>query len=142
MAEKSEGAMLTIGEVADKLNIKAHILRYWEEQFPMLQPLKRAGGRRYYRPNDVVLLERIDTLLNQEGYTIKGAVAALRAKRSPVTQSVTEHPAPANGNEACADSAANSNGPAIGSTAEKLSPDVRQKLQATRDKLSKALAKD
>ncbi len=59
--------------MASELGLKTHILRYWEEQFPMLQPLKRAGGRRHYRPDDVSLLREIHRLLNGEGYTIKGA---------------------------------------------------------------------
>lgn len=76
---KDEGALRTIGEVSEGLGIKAHVLRYWEQQFPMLQPLKRSGGRRYYRPGDIALLETIDRLVNQEGYTLKGAKAAIRA---------------------------------------------------------------
>jgi DNA-binding transcriptional MerR regulator len=71
--EKSAEAFRTIGEMAAQLGVKTHILRYWEEQFPMLQPLKRAGGRRHYRPQDVVLLKTIHRLLGYEGYTIKGA---------------------------------------------------------------------
>jgi DNA-binding transcriptional MerR regulator len=71
--EKSVDAFRTIGEMAKKLGVKTHILRYWEEQFPMLNPLKRAGGRRHYRPDDVAILETIHRLLNEEGYTIKGA---------------------------------------------------------------------
>ncbi len=71
--DKSAEAFRTIGEMADQLGVKTHILRYWEEQFPMLTPLKRAGGRRHYRPADVALLVRIHALLNDEGYTIKGA---------------------------------------------------------------------
>ena len=70
---KSSEAFRTIGEMASELGVKTHILRYWEEQFPMLQPLKRAGGRRHYRPDDVLLLREIHRLLNGEGYTIKGA---------------------------------------------------------------------
>ncbi len=71
--EKSSDAFRTIGEMAQLLGLKTHILRYWEEQFPMLKPLKRAGGRRHYRPEDVKLLMTIQRLLGQEGYTIKGA---------------------------------------------------------------------
>lgn len=71
--DKSLEAFRTIGEMAGELGVKTHILRYWEEQFPMLQPLKRAGGRRHYRPSDVALLHKINSLLNHEGYTIKGA---------------------------------------------------------------------
>jgi len=76
---KDEGALRTIGEVSDALGIKAHVLRYWEAQFPLLTPLKRSGGRRYYRPGDVALVESIDRLVNREGYTLKGAEAVLRA---------------------------------------------------------------
>ncbi len=71
--EKSADAFRSIGEMAAELGVRTHILRYWEEQFPMLRPLKRAGGRRHYRPDDVVLLRNIHRLLNSEGYTIKGA---------------------------------------------------------------------
>ncbi len=77
---KEQGALRTIGEVADALGIKQHVLRYWEQQFPMLQPLKRSGGRRYYRTEDVALVEMIDRLVNREGYTLKGAKKALAQK--------------------------------------------------------------
>lgn len=76
---KDSGALRTIGEVSDALGIRTHVLRYWEEQFPQLKPLKRAGGRRLYRPADVALIERIDTLVNRQGYTLKGAKGALKA---------------------------------------------------------------
>ncbi|WP_338445547.1 MerR family transcriptional regulator [Pelagerythrobacter marensis] len=76
---KDAGALRTIGEVGQALGIKPHVLRYWEQQFPMLRPLKRSGGRRYYRAEDVALVERIDRLVNREGYTLKGALAALKA---------------------------------------------------------------
>jgi DNA-binding transcriptional MerR regulator len=76
---KDEGALRTIGEVSEMLGIKPHVLRYWEQQFPLLRPLKRSGGRRYYRPDDMALVERIDRLVNREGYTLKGAEAVLRA---------------------------------------------------------------
>ncbi len=77
---KEPGALRTIGEVAKALGLKQHVLRYWEEQFPMLRPLTRAGGRRYYRPEDVALVARIDQLLHREGYTIRGARLALSGK--------------------------------------------------------------
>ena len=75
---KDDGALRTIGEVGEALGIKAHVLRYWEAQFPMLQPLKRSGGRRYYRAEDVALVREIDRLVNREGYTLRGAKAALK----------------------------------------------------------------
>ena len=69
---KADGAFRTIGEVADMLGLPQHILRYWETRFPQLKPLQRAGNRRYYRPADVALAQRINDLLNRDGYTIKG----------------------------------------------------------------------
>ena len=75
---KDSGALRTIGEVAKATGIKPHVLRYWEQQFPTLRPLTRSGGRRYYRPEDIELVERIERLVNREGYTLKGAKAALR----------------------------------------------------------------
>jgi DNA-binding transcriptional MerR regulator len=82
---KDEGALRTIGEVSEALGIKPHVLRYWEAQFPLLKPLKRSGGRRYYRPGDVELVQTIDRLVNREGYTLKGAEAVLRAAaKSPL----------------------------------------------------------
>lgn len=74
---KDEGALRTIGEVSVALGIKPHVLRYWEEQFEQLRPLKRAGGRRLYRAHDVALVRRIDSMVNREGYTLKGARLAL-----------------------------------------------------------------
>lgn len=76
---KEADALRTIGEVSEGLAIKSHVLRYWEQQFPQLTPLKRSGGRRYYRARDIALIETIDRLVNREGYTLKGAKAALRA---------------------------------------------------------------
>lgn len=76
---KDRAAMRTIGEVSEALGIKPHVLRYWEQQFALLKPMKRSGGRRYYRPSDVEMVEAIDRLVNQEGYTLKGAEAVLRS---------------------------------------------------------------
>lgn len=76
--EKSQDALKTIGEMSKSLDVQPHILRYWEEQFTMLNPLKRAGGRRYYRSEDAQLLHEIHRLIYGEGYTIKGAQKYLR----------------------------------------------------------------
>lgn len=76
---KDEAALRTIGEVSETLDIKPHVLRYWEQQFSLLKPLKRSGGRRYYRPEDVALVKAINQLVNEEGYTLKGAEAVLRS---------------------------------------------------------------
>ncbi len=77
---KSEGAFRTIGELSAELGLPQHILRYWETRFPQLRPLTRAGNRRYYRPDDVALVRRIDQALNRDGYTIKGVQKLLADK--------------------------------------------------------------
>ncbi len=75
---KSAAAFRTISEVADQLDVPPHVLRFWESKFAQVRPLKRGGGRRYYRPEDVELLRRIRELLYTEGYTIKGVQKLLR----------------------------------------------------------------
>ena len=69
---KSPGAFRTISEVSNDLEVPPHVLRFWETKFPQIKPLKRGGGRRYYRPEDVALLRQIRQLLYNDGYTIKG----------------------------------------------------------------------
>lgn len=80
MAEKAPGALLTIGELSAELGVPQHILRYWETKFSRLRPLTRAGNRRYYRPDDVAMVRRIHSLLNVEGYTVKGVQKVLSGK--------------------------------------------------------------
>lgn len=80
---KSAAAFRTIGEVSGETGIAQHILRYWETRFPQLRPITRAGNRRYYRPEDVALVTRIDHLLNREGYTVRGVQKLLNGKRAP-----------------------------------------------------------
>ena len=70
--DKSPDAFRTISEVADDLNLPQHVLRFWETRFPQIKPMKRGGGRRYYRPDDVDLLKGIRHLLYDHGYTIRG----------------------------------------------------------------------
>ncbi len=77
-AKKSPNAFRTISEVADDLHIAQHVLRFWETKFGQVRPLKRGGGRRYYRPDDIALLKRIADLLYFQGYTIKGVQRLLR----------------------------------------------------------------
>lgn len=79
--QKSASAYKTISEVSEMLDIPAHVLRFWESKFSQLKPMKRSGGRRYYRQEDIALLETIKTLLYDEGYTIKGAQASLSKRR-------------------------------------------------------------
>jgi DNA-binding transcriptional MerR regulator len=95
MREKSADAFRTIGEMAEALGVRTHILRYWEEQFPMLKPLTRAGGRRLYRPEDVALLHNIHRLLYSEGYTVKGARRFLTEGEAHIAApSAVDAPAP------------------------------------------------
>lgn len=75
---KAAEAFRTIGEVADELDVPKHVLRFWEGKFPQIRPMKRGGGRRYYRPEDMELLRGIRHLLHAEGYTIKGVQKILR----------------------------------------------------------------
>jgi DNA-binding transcriptional MerR regulator len=92
-AAKSAGAFRTISEVAEELDVPQHVLRFWESKFTQVRPLKRGGGRRYYRPEDVLLLRRIRQCLYQDGYTIKGVQRLLREgalKNMPVAAPVAE----------------------------------------------------
>lgn len=94
--KKAQGAFRTISEVANKLGVQQHVLRFWETKFSQVKPLKRGGGRRYYRPEDVALLERIHHLLYTEGYTIKGVQKLLKGqgKQQIIAQAGNENPAP------------------------------------------------
>ncbi len=94
--KKAKGAFRTISEVADKLDVQQHVLRFWETKFSQVRPLKRGGGRRYYRPEDVALLERIHHLLYTEGYTIKGVQKLLKGqgKQQIIADANNENPAP------------------------------------------------
>ena len=84
--QKDPGALLTIGELSQELGVAQHILRYWESRFPQLRPMQRAGNRRYYRHADVELARRINRLLNQEGYTVRGVQKLLRDRSDPEVQ--------------------------------------------------------
>jgi DNA-binding transcriptional MerR regulator len=86
--DKAPDAFRTISEVADELDIPQHVLRFWESRFPQIKPMKRAGGRRYYRPDDVDLLRGIRHLLYGEGYTIRGVQRILREQGPKIVQAV------------------------------------------------------
>ena len=116
-SDKSGEAFRTIGELSAELGVPQHILRYWETRFPQLRPLQRAGNRRYYRPADADLVRRIDRLLNQEGYTIRGVQKVLASKGGTV--------------EAV---------PPVASVA--LPAKLRDELRAIRNELASALAAD
>ncbi len=82
MSTKADDALKTISEVSVLLDVPPHVLRFWEGKFISLRPLKRSGGRRYYRPDDIALLRRIRKLLYVDGFTIKGAQKLIRSKDS------------------------------------------------------------
>ena len=86
--DKAPDAFRTIREVADELDVPQHVLRFWESRFAQIKPLKRAGGRRYYRPDDLDLLRGIRHLLYGEGYTIRGVQRILREQGGKFVQSV------------------------------------------------------
>lgn len=85
-SEKSAQAFRTISEVATELDVPQHVLRFWESKFSQVRPLKRGGGRRYYRPEDIDLLRRIRSLLYDDGYTIKGVQRLLKEGRGRLPQ--------------------------------------------------------
>ncbi|WP_422345595.1 MerR family transcriptional regulator [Parasphingorhabdus sp.] len=123
---KDSGAFRTIGELSKELNIKPHILRYWEDQFGMLQPLKRAGSRRHYRPEDVEMVKTINRLLNEEGYTIKGARKFLTSRKAKSGATVSQ--------DAQAASA-----PPVAATVKEDNGVMLKELKTIRDRLSSAL---
>jgi len=87
-AEKAPSAFRTISEVADEIGVQQHVLRFWESKFSYIKPLKRGGGRRYYRPDDVELLKNIHHLLYTEGYTIKGVQKLLQKTRGNLSGAI------------------------------------------------------
>ena len=91
---KSADAFRTISEVADDLGIPKHVLRFWEVKFAQIRPMKRGGGRRYYRPEDLELLKGIQHLLHREGYTIKGVQKILREQGIEVVKTHAVQPQP------------------------------------------------
>jgi DNA-binding transcriptional MerR regulator len=98
---KASGAMLAIGELAVRIGVPTHVLRYWETRFPQLKPLQRSGRRRYYRAEDVALAERIHHLLHVQGFTVEGARkalsepgAAVATTRAPLAREVLDSGTP------------------------------------------------
>ena len=122
---KSADAFRTISEVSEELDVPQHVLRFWETKFSQVRPLKRGGGRRYYRPSDIELLRRIRDLLYREGYTIKGVQKLLRESKgeglpavAPEEREIAELPA----------------------TLRRELTDLRKELTGLRDLLQKASA--
>lgn len=129
VVNKSKSAFRTIAEVAEQLGVGTHVLRFWETKFPQLKPMKRSGGRRYYRPDDVVLLSVIKNLLHDQRYTIEGVQKLFKEKgiKSLVGEPVQEdffETSVAEPTEDC----------------RKLLSSISQELQNIRDKLQKALS--
>ena len=122
MTDKASDAFRTISEVSTELDVPPHVLRFWESKFTSLRPLKRSGGRRYYRPDDVAMIIKIRDLLYKEGFTIKGAQRFLKSK---------EAGAPSEINPAAADHGATPDLLAVQAllqTARKRLSDVKQQL--------------
>ena len=94
MDNKAPDAFRTISEVADELDLPQHVLRFWESRFHEIKPMKRGGGRRYYRPDDIDLLRGIRHLLYGEGYTIRGVQRILREQGVKFVQAVWQDGAP------------------------------------------------
>lgn len=89
-SKKSASAFRTISEVANELDVQQHVLRFWETKFSHVKPMKRGGGRRYYRPEDVELLKAIHTLLYDQGYTIKGVQKLLSVSKNKVLEKLSD----------------------------------------------------
>ena len=131
---KSAGAYRTISEVSDELAVPQHVLRFWETKFSQVRPLKRGGGRRYYRPEDVDLLRRIQKLLYDDGYTIKGVQRLLRdGGRSAAGSRHASASAPLRGGVSAARDGTGQDG-------ESLSPPLRDELQALLNELKQLKA--
>jgi DNA-binding transcriptional MerR regulator len=155
MTDKSDSAFRTISEAAEEIGVPAHVLRFWETRFSQLQPLKRAGGRRYYRPADMALLRQIRALLHDNGMTIRGAQLALAGKSLPLPGNMHGHASGgANGGAGGAANGAGSSGGNGGGKGQAAEPAVtaapagtsaapgidRRALIAIRDRLAAALA--
>lgn len=128
-AKKAPHAFRTISEVADELHIPQHVLRFWETKFPQVKPLKRGGGRRYYRPDDIQLLRRVSDLLYIQGYTIKGVQRLLRDGGGQLSEDI---PPPAEGERAEAEGEAPAPAPDLAEppSPEPAPPDEAARLRA------------
>jgi DNA-binding transcriptional MerR regulator len=120
--DKAPGAFRTISEVADEIDVPQHVLRFWESRFAQIRPMKRGGGRRFYRPEDVDLLRGVRHLLYGEGYTIRGVQRILREQGAPFVQNVwrigAEPPPPESEEDRAGDEVAEA------SAAERSAPDL------------------
>lgn len=128
--EKAPGAFRTISEVSEELDIPAHVLRFWETKFPHLNPMKRGGGRRYYRPADVALLKGIRRMLYDDGLTIKGLQKTFRERGPRHVSALGDGDAPPDAPFAQADAPS----PPVAGQADALAS-VIARLEAVRDAL-------
>lgn len=127
-SKKSAGAFRTISEVADLLDVQQHVLRFWETKFAHVKPLKRGGGRRYYRPEDIELLHVIHNLLYTQGYTIKGVQKLFKEQgKADVIASVGSADTP----QSRAASAPSNQGGSVTDRAASLAPNQRALLEST-----------
>jgi DNA-binding transcriptional MerR regulator len=138
-AGKSAAAFRTISEVAGELDVAQHVLRFWESKFPQVRPLKRGGGRRYYRPEDVELLRQIRSLLYDEGYTIKGAQKLLKAHRRPGAEHVEDDDHAGRAEAAAEPAATGGHDGAVEADGRQRLARVRADLVAMRDDLVRVL---
>jgi len=129
---KSAEAFRTIGEVADELQIPKHVLRFWEGRFPQIRPMKRGGGRRYYRPEDMELLRGIRALLHAEGYTIRGVQKILREHGVEQVKAAAHRVAAAQASAAPAEPASRKRGrkPVARATATAAQPEAKASEEA------------
>ena len=148
--EKSPSALRTISEAAEMLDVPQHVLRFWETKFAQIKPLKRNGGRRFYRPEDIAVLQQIKHLLYKQGFTIKGAKKAIEefakivdaTERADTNTSWMHQVPPANSNDNIApespvtDFAAEALAGEPSSTVTNVMPTDRQQLKALRDELA------
>jgi len=136
---KAPNAFRTISEVADDLHIPQHVLRFWETKFPQVKPLKRGGGRRYYRPDDIALLRRISDLLYTQGYTIKGVQRLLREGGGRLSDDIPP-PSPAERAAAAAERHVGAEEAVLQLAMPGLLPETGAETEALRDLLRATLA--
>ncbi|MDO8381162.1 MerR family transcriptional regulator [Phenylobacterium sp.] len=129
---KGPDAFRTISEAADELGVPQHVLRFWETKFSFIRPMKRAGGRRFYRPQDIAVLRGVKTLLHDDGYTIKGV------QRLHKEQGLKRLLAAANGEGAPPPAPARDEGPILGLSSAHLGSDGRERLVFALDDLQAA----
>lgn len=127
---KSASAFRTISEVSDDLDVPQHVLRFWETKFSQIKPMKRGGGRRYYRPEDVALLRRIRELLYTEGYTIKGVQRLLRQSGVKAVLAGQEENDAMDAGAASASAVQSAMAASAAAPASRLDPETRAALKA------------